>query len=80
MHFVGIDLAWGEKKPTGLAVLDGVPADPIDGAPLRYKRTADGVVIYSIGNDRKDDGGDVGEGKPDAGYRLWDADRRRVGP
>ncbi len=22
MHFVGIDLAWGEKKPTGLAVLD----------------------------------------------------------
>ncbi|WP_139979584.1 DUF429 domain-containing protein [Nocardioides litoris] len=23
MHFVGIDLAWGEKKPTGIAVLDG---------------------------------------------------------
>ncbi|MGZ6740815.1 MAG: DUF429 domain-containing protein [Nocardioides sp.] len=23
MHFVGVDLAWGEKKPTGLAVLDG---------------------------------------------------------
>ncbi len=22
MHFVGLDLAWGEKKPTGLAVLD----------------------------------------------------------
>ncbi len=22
MHFVGVDLAWGEKKPTGLAVLD----------------------------------------------------------
>ncbi len=22
MHFVGIDLAWGEKRPTGLAVLD----------------------------------------------------------
>ncbi len=22
MHFVGIDLAWGEKSPTGLAVLD----------------------------------------------------------
>ncbi len=22
MHFVGIDLAWGERKPTGLAVLD----------------------------------------------------------
>jgi predicted RNase H-like nuclease/ppGpp synthetase/RelA/SpoT-type nucleotidyltranferase len=23
MHFVGLDLAWGENKPTGLAVLDG---------------------------------------------------------
>jgi predicted RNase H-like nuclease/ppGpp synthetase/RelA/SpoT-type nucleotidyltranferase len=23
MHFVGVDLAWGEKKPTGVAVLDG---------------------------------------------------------
>ena len=22
MHFVGLDLAWGEKKPTGIAVLD----------------------------------------------------------
>ncbi len=22
-HFVGLDLAWGERKPTGLAVLDG---------------------------------------------------------
>ncbi|TNM49550.1 DUF429 domain-containing protein [Nocardioides albidus] len=23
MHFVGIDLAWGERRPTGVAVLDG---------------------------------------------------------
>ncbi|MBB3601778.1 putative RNase H-like nuclease/ppGpp synthetase/RelA/SpoT-type nucleotidyltransferase [Mycolicibacterium sp. BK556] len=23
MHFVGLDLAWGERKPTGVAVLDG---------------------------------------------------------
>ena len=22
MHFVGIDLAWGDRNPTGLAVLD----------------------------------------------------------
>ena len=22
MHFVGVDLAWGDRKPTGLAVLD----------------------------------------------------------
>ena len=23
MHFVGLDLAWGDKRPTGIAVLDG---------------------------------------------------------
>ena len=23
MHFVGVDLAWGDRKPTGLAVVDG---------------------------------------------------------
>ena len=22
MHYVGVDLAWGDRKPTGLAVLD----------------------------------------------------------
>ena len=22
MHFVGLDLAWGERKPTGVAVVD----------------------------------------------------------
>ena len=22
MHFIGVDLAWGDRKPTGLAVLD----------------------------------------------------------
>ncbi|RNI23984.1 DUF429 domain-containing protein [Flexivirga caeni] len=26
MHFVGIDLAWGERNPTGVAVLDGTGA------------------------------------------------------
>ena len=22
MHYIGIDLAWGDKRPTGLAVID----------------------------------------------------------
>ena len=22
MYFIGVDLAWGDRKPTGLAVLD----------------------------------------------------------
>ena len=31
--------------------------DPFDGQPLRYKKLAKGYVVYSIGEDRKDDGG-----------------------
>jgi hypothetical protein len=65
---------WPEKVP------EGCPTDPIDGAPLRFKRTADGVVVYSIGNDRKDGGGDVEGWRNDIGFRLWDVDRRRAKP
>ena len=35
--------------------LTAVPTDPIDGAPLRFKRLETGYVIYSIGPDGKDD-------------------------
>jgi hypothetical protein len=42
--------------PDYLAV---VPEDPFDGAPLRYKRTDQGFVVYSVGEDGKDDGGKV---------------------
>ena len=38
--------------------LDTVPEDPFDGKPLRYKRLPKGYVVYSIGWDGKDDGGD----------------------
>jgi hypothetical protein len=31
--------------------LPGVPSDPYTGQPLRYRLTADGVVIYSLGRD-----------------------------
>ncbi len=38
--------------------LGKVPEDPFDGRPLRYKKTTSrGYVVYSIGRDRKDDGG-----------------------
>jgi hypothetical protein len=60
--------------------LEKKPLDPIDEAPLRYVRTADGVVVYSIGNDRTDDGGKVGWSGADVGFRLWDADKRGVRP
>ena len=34
-----------------------VPLDPFDGAPLRYKRSDRGCVVYSVGEDGRDDGG-----------------------
>lgn len=40
------------------AYLQAVPRDPFgDGTPLRYRRTKDRYVLYSVGPDGKDDGG-----------------------
>ena len=33
-------------------------ADPFTGRPLRYKKLAKGYVVYSVGEDGRDDGGD----------------------
>jgi hypothetical protein len=47
------------EKVAGLApeFVAEVPLDPYDGRPLRLRRVKGGVVLYSIGRDRKDDGG-----------------------
>lgn len=37
--------------------LESVPLDPFDGQPLRYKLTQTGFVVYSIADDRVDNGG-----------------------
>jgi hypothetical protein len=37
--------------------LAAIPTDPFDGAPLRYRRLANGYIIYSIDADGHDDGG-----------------------
>jgi hypothetical protein len=37
--------------------LPAVPSDPFDGKPLRYKTLAKGYVVYSVGEDREDNGG-----------------------
>jgi len=39
--------------------LDAVPLDPFDEAPLRFRATDEGVVIYTIGEDLTDDGGSL---------------------
>ena len=47
------------KPPEKLAELvpefiPEVPPDPYDGRPLRLKRTDGGLVLYSVGRDRKE--------------------------
>jgi hypothetical protein len=56
--------------------------DAYDGKPIRLRRFADGLVIYSVGPDGADDGGDIEPPQPgqrgrDAGFRLWDVAKRR---
>ncbi len=79
--------AWPAKGADLVAkgFLKAWPQDPFDGAPLRCKRLADGLVVYSIGQDGKDDGGHINrdnitaEGS-DLGFRLWDVGSRRQPP
>jgi hypothetical protein len=68
-----------------------VPEDPIDGAPLRMRKSPDGLVFYSISYPRReydgawhDDLTKYGEADPMPGhyseFRLWSPDRRRQPP
>jgi hypothetical protein len=62
--------------------LPAVPVDPFDGAPVRLHRTADGLAIYSLGEDCQDNGGNIKriyDPNPgtDLGLRLWDVAKRR---
>jgi hypothetical protein len=62
-----------------------IPLDPFDGKPLRYKRLAEGVIVYAVGPDGTDDGGTLDRENPikpgtDLGYRLWDVTQRRQAP
>lgn len=37
--------------------LPGIPADPYDGAPIRYQQRGDGYLLYCVGVNLADDGG-----------------------
>lgn len=50
------------------AQLPRIPLDPFDAKPLRYKKLAHGYIVYSIGHDLKDDGGN-GEKNPTGDYK-----------
>jgi hypothetical protein len=59
--------------------------DPWTGGPLQFRRLQDGLVIYSVGRDREDNGGEFNREQLDAagtdeGCRLWDVAKRRQPP
>lgn len=66
-------------------LLDAVPVDPFDGQPLRLARRKDGITIYSIGQDKQDNAGNIDRNHPtpsgvDVGLQLWDPLYRRQPP
>jgi hypothetical protein len=74
-------------SPTALvpAYLRAVPIDPFDGQPVRFRRLADGVVIYCLGPDGQDNKGKLDRKNPgvsgtDVGLQLWDVDKRQQPP
>jgi len=48
--------------------LDAVPEDPLTGGPLKYRIRGEGYVVYGIGEDGTDDGGQEPQKKPQG----WD--------
>jgi len=63
----------GDLEDLVPSYLDAVPEDPYDGRALRYDELETGFVVYSIGEDRKDDGGkDRPTGKGKKRPSSWD--------
>jgi hypothetical protein len=63
------------------AELDQIPTDPYNGQPLRFRLLDDGPVVYSVGPDGEDNGGNLDRRHPidegtDLGFRLWDFAKR----
>jgi hypothetical protein len=65
---------WNELVPR---YLPSIPHDSFAGGPFQFKTTADGIVIYSVGTDRKDDGGDP---ERDIVFRVYHRDKRGLPP
>jgi hypothetical protein len=58
------------REASGLANL-GLPADatvdPYSGQPLLLRHTDDGWIVYSVGQNKRDDGGTLNEQRLDVG-------------
>jgi hypothetical protein len=61
--------------------LKAVPIDPFSGQPLRFVRKDEALIVYSVGEKQRSDGGTVGPDgsvhRPDWGFVLHDVSRRR---
>lgn len=53
---------WPNTAPQDLLV------DPFDGHPLRFKAAPSGIVIYSLGENLSDDGGQI----PSTSFKMRD--------
>ncbi len=66
------------------SILAAIPLDPYDGKPLRLKPLPDGIAVYSVGPDLRDDGGEFGNENRgaalDNGVRLWNPELRGLPP
>jgi hypothetical protein len=65
------------------SILAKIPSDPFTGKPLIYKRLPDGIMVYTVGPDGIDNGGDLtgttgmNSARPtDFGVRLYDLNKR----
>ena len=81
------DRAWPKSLEDVVkkGLLDELPRDPIDDQPLRYRIAKEGLVVYSIGTDEKDDAGNIDIARwnqpgVDIGVRLWNVNLRRQRP
>jgi len=68
---------------TGL--MTAIPLDPFDGNPMKWRRWNSGWMVYSIGEDKTDDGGKYdssmkGNGGTDIVVPLFDPNKRRLPP
>ncbi|QJW93514.1 hypothetical protein [Frigoriglobus tundricola] len=60
------------------AFLPAVPLDPYTGEPLQFAKLESGAVVYSVGSDRRGDGGTLDSVSNTAPrFRLWNPDQRR---
>jgi hypothetical protein len=64
-------------------LLAKAPIDPYAGGQLSFRKTKDGVVLYSVGPDGKGAGNDLENPNPNETrleFRLWNKEQRRQPP